>query len=227
LVRAVLFDLDRTLLDFDRAQRGALREALLGTGLPFSPRILARYREINDLLWAAYRRGEISQAVLEVERFRRLLSVLGARESRAVLLSRVFLARLSARGDRLPGCHRLLTSLRPRFRMGVVTNGIDRVQQARLRASRLRPFFEVVVTSEGCGYAKPDPRILRTALDALEVTAREAVYVGDDLAVDGVAARAAGVPFVWVDHGDPRPGAHRRPRRRVESLRELLRHFTL
>jgi 2-haloacid dehalogenase len=227
LVRAVLFDLDRTLLDFDRAQRGALRQALLGLGLPFSPRVLARYRAINDALWAAYRRGEITQAVLEVERFRRLLAALEARESRAARLSRDFVACLSARGDRLPGCRRVLAKLRTRFRLGVVTNGIDRVQHSRLRAARLQPFFEVVVTSEGCGYAKPDPRILETALDALEVHAREAVYVGDDVAVDGAAAKAAGMPFVWVDRGDSLPLGHRPPRRRVRHLEELARHFAL
>jgi HAD superfamily hydrolase (TIGR01549 family) len=100
-----------------------------------------------------------------------------------------------------------------------VTNGIDRVQRSRLAASGIAPFFETVVTSQGCGYAKPDPRILHVALDALSVSPRHAVYVGDDPVVDAAAARAAGVPFVWMDRGDVVRGA--RPRRRVQSLREL------
>jgi HAD superfamily hydrolase (TIGR01549 family) len=101
----------------------------------------------------------------------------------------------------------------------VVTNGIDRVQRSRLAASGLAPFFEVVVTSQSCGFAKPDPRILRVALDALEVLPRHAVYVGDDPATDGGAARAAGVRFVWMDRG--RDARGRRPRRRAKSLRDL------
>jgi HAD superfamily hydrolase (TIGR01549 family) len=113
----------------------------------------------------------------------------------------------------------VLRSLRTRYRLGVVTNGIDRVQRSRLAASGLAPLFETVVTSQGCGYAKPDPRILHVALDAMRIAPRHAVYVGDDPAVDGVAARAAGVPFVWMDRGDPVRG--RRPRRRVERLEEL------
>jgi len=113
----------------------------------------------------------------------------------------------------------VLRALRDRYRLGVVTNGIDRVQRSRLAASGLAPLFETVVTSEGCGYAKPDPRILQVALDEMRVSPRHAVYVGDDPAVDGAAARAAGVPFVWMDRGDPVRG--RRPRRRVTSLAEL------
>jgi HAD superfamily hydrolase (TIGR01549 family) len=112
-----------------------------------------------------------------------------------------------------------LRSLRGRYRLGVVTNGIDRVQRARLAASGLASLFETVVTSEGCGYAKPDPRILHVALDAMRLSPRHAVYVGDDPAVDGAAARAAGVPFVWMDRGDPVRG--RRPRRRIRHLAEL------
>ncbi len=227
MVRAVLFDLDRTLLDFDRAQRGALREALRGLDLPFSPRVLATYRTINDALWAAYRQGEIAQADLEVERFRRLLLALRASERRAARLSRDFLSHLSRRGDRLPGCFSILLALRRRFRLGVVTNGIDRVQHARLRASGLRPFFDSVVTSQGCGFAKPDPRIVHAALSALGVAAGEAVYVGDDVAVDGGAAAAAGTGFVWVDRGDPLPKGLRRPRRSVTHLRQLRERFAL
>ena len=103
----------------------------------------------------------------------------------------------------------------------MVTNGIDRVQHARLRAAGLGPFFEAVVTSEGCGFAKPDPRIVQAALDALGVEAAEAVYVGDDVAVDGEAAARAGTTFVWVDRGDALPRGLRRPRRRIAHLGEL------
>jgi len=105
------------------------------------------------------------------------------------------------------------------YRLGVVTNGIDRVQRSRLAVAGLAPFFEVVVTSAGSGYTKPDPRILHVALDEMGVSPRHALYVGDDPAIDGAAARAAGVGFCWMDPGRRRGGP--RPRFRVRSLREL------
>ena len=85
--------------------------------------------------------------------------------------------------------------------MGAVTNGIDRVQRARLRSAGIDHRFEVVVTSESCGFVKPDPRILGEALRALDAGPGDAVYVGDDARVDGGAARAAGVRFWWIDRG--------------------------
>jgi len=144
---------------------------------------------------------------------------IGAHPRLARHLGKTYVDHLSRRGDRLPGCRPVLQELRKRFRLGVVTNGLDRVQRSRLAVSGLAPFFEVVVTSQGAGYAKPDPRILQVALDAMGLTPRQALYVGDDPPTDGGAAAAAGVPFCWVDGGRPTTG--RRPRRRVESLREL------
>jgi 2-haloacid dehalogenase len=208
-------------MDFERAQRRALAAALARFGLALSASVLAQYRRINDELWEQYRRGRIGSSVLARERFRRLLAQLDADQRYAPALSESFLDALSARGDLLPGCRGTLRRLGRRFRLGVVTNGIDRVQHARLRASRLSGHFETVVTSEACGFAKPDPRILEAALDALKLGPREATYVGDDLAVDGAAARAAGVPFVWLDQGRPLPRGLRRPRRAARRLAEL------
>jgi len=209
-------------LDFDRAQRAALRLALGDLGLSFSSAILAEYRRINNELWEQYRRGRIAQPHLARERFRLLLAHLGEGPRRASRLAHSFLRRLSHRGDRFPGCRPTLARLRREFRLGIVTNGIDHVQRSRLEAAGLMSFFAVVVTSEGCGFAKPDPRILEHALDTLAVTPRQALYVGDDVRTDGLAARRARVPFCWMDHGVPLPPGTPRPRRRVGSLPELV-----
>ena len=147
---------------------------------------------------------------------------MGAPLGKARRLGRTYLEALSARGDLLPGCRSVLRQLRARgLHLGVVTNGIDRVQRTRLQAARLTSFLSVVVTSEGCGFAKPDPRILEVALAALEVSPREALYIGDDIRTDGGAAAAAGVPFCWMDRGAYGAPA-RRPRVRVLHLGELL-----
>jgi putative hydrolase of the HAD superfamily len=220
-IRSVLFDLDHTLLDFDRAERTALRAALAEEGLAFSAATLAEYRRINDELWALYRRGEIAQGALAHERFRRLLSLRSGSARRAGAVAERYLAHLSGRGDRLPGCRPTLRRLRRRYRLAVVSNGIDRVQRSRLKASSLTGFFDAVVTSESCGFAKPDPRILGAALEALGQGPEEAVYVGDDPGTDGAAAHAAGVTFYLMDRGLPRPPGQRPPRRRLTRLAQL------
>ena len=113
----------------------------------------------------------------------------------------------------------MLRALGKRYRLGVVTNGIDRVQRSRLAASGIARCFEVVVTSRAAASPSPTRASCTSRSTRCGVPPRQAVYVGDDPAVDGAAARAAGMPFVWVDRGDPVRGA--RPRRRVRRLVEL------
>ena len=220
-IRAVLFDADHTLLDTSKAERCALRGALRGQSLPCPASTVDAYRAINGALWACYSRGEIDAASLSRERFRRLLAHLRGNAENGAALSDAYLDGISRRGDLLPGCRDALARLKRRYRLGLVTNGLDRVQRSRLRVARLERYFDVVVTSESSGFAKPDPRILHVALEALGVSASEALYVGDDLRIDGAAARAAGMAFVWMDRfGVPDDVDTGGPR--VRGLREVV-----
>ena len=69
----VLLDADRTLLDFERSEREALRRVLKKWGLPQDDPVYGDYSKINDALWAAFARGKIDQDFLVVERFAALL----------------------------------------------------------------------------------------------------------------------------------------------------------
>jgi len=89
------------------------------------------------------------------------------------------------------------------FRLGVVSNSDGRVAEA-LEAVGLGGVFEVIVDSKIAGVEKPDPRIFQVALDAMQVKAAEALYVGDLYEVDVVGARRAGMDVVLLDPA----GAH-------------------
>ena len=83
------------------------------------------------------------------------------------------------------------------FLLGVVSNSEGRVEEA-LAAAGLRQFFDVVVDSARVGIEKPDPRIFQAALEALSVSAEEALYVGDLYEVDILGAQSAGIDAVLL-----------------------------
>lgn len=191
-------------------------------GVPYSLALLARYREINLDFWARYRRGEISPENLARDRFCALLTAAGRDASHGGLLGTAYLEELARTGHVRPWSRSVLGWIRARFRTGLVTNGIDWVQRSRVASSGLGPHLEVVVTSDGCGYRKPDPRIVHEALAGLGVAPEDAVFVGDDVAADGGAAHAAGVRFCWLRHGVPEQfDAEPTPFAEIRTLREL------
>jgi FMN phosphatase YigB (HAD superfamily) len=178
-----------------------LRATTVRLGLRWSILLLDTYRRINAEMWRAYQRGEIDPATLARERFCRLLGEMGRDAADGGALGAAYIDALSLRGDVLPGGRSALAAVARKARVGAVTNGIDHVQRARLRAAGIEHRFEIVVTSESCGFAKPDPRILQQALGAMDALPGEAAYVGDDAHADGGAAQAAGVRFWWIDRG--------------------------
>ena len=91
----------------------------------------------------------------------------------------------------------LLSRLRPHYRTGVVSNFYGNLQ-AVLDESGLAPWIEVAVDSTQVGCKKPDPRIFRAALEALETTPERAIFVGDSLPRDMQGARAMGMRHVWI-----------------------------
>lgn len=199
-VRAVLFDLDHTLFDTEKTERHALRTVARVARIPLGKRALDTYRRVNTHVWSEYRAGRLTSKELRVLRFHLWLEQLNRDPSQAMSLAPLYLDAFSSRGDLIQGAATAVRSVaKTGLRLGVVTNGIDRVQRLRLRASALKDAFRVVVTSERAGITKPDPRILEIALARLRVNASEAVYVGDDAHVDGLAANRASMRFVWYN----------------------------
>jgi HAD superfamily hydrolase (TIGR01549 family) len=97
----------------------------------------------------------------------------------------------------------LLERLRPRYRLGVVSNFYGNLDTVCNNVAIL-PFFGVIVDSEQVGCSKPDPRIFWTALERLGVAPADATFVGDSAARDMAGARALGMRHIWLT-GEPAP----------------------
>ncbi|HYM50110.1 MAG TPA: HAD family hydrolase [Candidatus Limnocylindrales bacterium] len=103
----------------------------------------------------------------------------------------------------IPHALDLLAWLRPRVRVGIVSNTVGSgdadVWQVVERAG-MAPYVDALVTSRDFGTAKPDPAIFHEAARRLGVPLGQTCMVGDRLETDIAGARAAGIPGVWLRH---------------------------
>ncbi|MDX1806881.1 MAG: HAD family hydrolase [Paenisporosarcina sp.] len=96
------------------------------------------------------------------------------------------------------GLHETLEELRrQKYLIGMITNGRYDGQQASLKALGIDSFFHVVLISESEGISKPNPLIFLRALSELQVEPQEAVYVGDHPINDIEAAKKVGLLTIW------------------------------
>jgi putative hydrolase of the HAD superfamily len=99
----------------------------------------------------------------------------------------------------VPGALPLLAYLRPRVRLGVVTNGLAAVQQEKLVACQLEGLVDFLLTSEEAGVKKPDPRLFHLALARGNACAQTAILIGDSWELDVLGARQAGIRSLWLN----------------------------
>lgn len=81
--------------------------------------------------------------------------------------------------------------------LGIITNGKGQFQMDNIRALGIESFFETILVSEWEGIKKPDSLIFQRALQQLNVSANESMFVGDHPENDVKAAMDMGVIGVW------------------------------
>lgn len=195
------FDADNTLFDYDRAEATALRQSFDALGLPFEDSYLELYRDINQELWQALERHEITQAALRPRRFERLLEAIQLSIS-VDRLSSIYLERLAISAELNEGACEVLQTLAQTCRIAIVTNGLQSVQRSRLERSPIRDFVTELIISEEIGAAFFEAASARTG----HPPKSDILLVGDSLTSDIRGGADYGLDTCWYNPaGEPRP----------------------
>lgn len=221
----LLFDADGTLFDYEAAEQQALSATLAQFGVPFGPAVLAIYQQVNGRLWRDFEQGLTTPERIKTDRFVLLLDALGLTEPPPdpVRMGEAYLTILGTCVDLLPDALKVLNALTGKARLALITNGLTKVQRARLSNSGLDAYFEAVVISEEEGVAKPDPGIFDIIFSRMGYPSRsEVLMIGDSLTSDIRGANRYGIDACWVNLA----GLPRDPdidvRYEIRSLLELL-----
>jgi HAD superfamily hydrolase (TIGR01662 family) len=85
------------------------------------------------------------------------------------------------------------------YRLGMISNtSDDRNVQQLIDRWELRPYFDTILTSAGCGIRKPDKRIFQLALDYFGIPPEKTAMVGDLLEADILGANQLGMYSIWI-----------------------------
>ena len=228
----LFFDLDRTLWDFDRNSREALKEIFVEIAQPNLPQaktaaeFIPVYEAENEKCWKAYREGRITKEELRPLRFRKAVEGLGipafdGMDALAEAMGTAYVQRAPYRTALFEGAIDVCQALKTRgHRMFILTNGFEEVQHIKVNRSGLEPFFDGVFTSDALGFKKPHPECFAKGLALAGSSAERAVMIGDDWECDVDGAIQAGWGAV---HFDPhQPAAPASNPRRISELSALL-----
>jgi len=207
-IKVILWDVDGTLLNFEAAERVAIRKCFAQFGLgECSDAMLEDYSAINRSYWERLERGELTKPEVLTGRFYEFFRKYNLDTSLVSAFNDQYQLAL---GDTVcfhDNAYELVKSLSGRVEQYVVTNGTRVAQERKLANSGLGAMMNGIFISELLGAEKPSPAFFDAVWARIgRRPADEVLIVGDSLTSDMRGGNNAGILCCWYNPaGKPLP----------------------
>ena len=198
-------DIDQTLLDFNRSERHALKDALKAAGVRYKRKMHAVYHGINKELWQRFERGEIQREQIFERRFKALFEKI--KEPYDGRIDKLYFENLSENAHILRGAKRFLSKLKKFGRIYALTNGRTHTQERRIAKAGIESYFDGIFISEQTAHKKPDIEFFEYAAKGVAGFEKgRAVMIGDSLSSDIAGGNNFGIDTVYFSKEMPKGG---------------------
>ena len=207
-IKAILWDIDGTLLNFQAAETYAIRACFAQFGLgECSDEMLADYSTINRSYWQRLERGELTKPQVLEGRFLEFFSKYGIDTGCAAAFNAQYQISLGDTFCFHDGGLETVQALRGKVRQYAVTNGTRIAQERKLKGSGLAELLDGVFISEILGVEKPGIGFFQQVWKQIGTYAPdEVMIVGDSLTSDIQGGNNAGILCCWFNPaGKPAP----------------------
>jgi FMN phosphatase YigB (HAD superfamily) len=212
-LKAVLFDMGSTLLEFENSTWDVLRRLSTETGYEFLKEknlTLPNLEEFSNVLSAEFlkARSGIAQSLKELKfenvifEFFRDLNLSTSDGIYGSFLE-VYYKPVTDQVTLIDGAEKVLKFFKERnLKIGLISNTIfpEEFHLRELKRFGLYPYLDAHFFSSQVGYRKPHPQIFQLALEKLKVDPSDAVFVGDRLEEDVGGAQNVGMKGILKYH---------------------------
>ena len=198
MIKAIIFDLDNTLLDFVKMKQFAVKAAItamIEAGLDVDEE--KAYKDIFDLY---VEKGWENQQV-----FDDYLNQTVGKVSNKILAAGIVSYRRAREATLLvyPNVNKnLIELIKMGIKLSVVSDAPSREAWMRLYYLNLHHVFDPVLTFDDTGVRKPSPKPFEMALDIIQAKPDEVLMIGDWPERDVVGAKQIGMKTIFARYGD-------------------------
>ena len=208
----IIFDADHTLLNYLADEKQAFLGLYQALGMPITDELLALSRVSSESAWTEAGLYNVTDPQIQKqyhtlyrthteEIFRRIFAKFPCRTATAKQAGLAFLDTLTTRGIAFDGALELVKALSQKtggkYRVAIATNGLAKIQHARLSA--FAPFVERVYVSQDLDSVKPLPSFFKRMLGDLGAEPNGCLMIGDSLVSDIAGAKSVGMDACWLN----------------------------
>lgn len=201
MIKVILWDLDGTLLNFEKSEKFALKTCFTKFGLgDCGDELIQRYSVINRKYWERLEQGLISKTEVLEGRFCEFFTLEGINCTDYQAFNNEYQVQLGETISFCDNARELIQELKQHVRQYIVTNGTLTAQEKKLKKSGLHTLVDGVFISDVIGYEKPDLRFFEEVFRNIgDCQKEEMLIVGDSLTSDMEGGRRAGIKCVWYN----------------------------
>jgi putative hydrolase of the HAD superfamily len=198
VIKAVVFDLDNTLMDFMKMKKRAIEEAIpamVDAGLEITTEVA------NKIIDEIYKEKGIEYQQV----FDEFLGKIFKKVDYKILSAGIVAYRRAREASLIPYPHvysTLYSLLKLGVKMGILSDAPTKEAWLRLAYLNFHQIVDAVVTFDDTGVRKPDPAPFRLILEKLQVSPDEAIMVGDWAERDILGASQVGMKTAFARYGD-------------------------
>ena len=219
----LLWDIDGTILNFELAERAAIRSLFERFKLgDCSDEMLMYYSQINKRYWQLMESGKIKKDKMLVERFVEFFSYKGINADIAAEFNKEYQIALCDTIVFNDDAMDIIKHQKKTCKIIIVTNGTEVVQEKKLERSGLNDIVDNVFISELVGFEKPNIKFFEKVI--LEVgikDLKEALIIGDSLTSDIQGGHNIGIDTCWYNPKNEENITLLSPTYTIRNLHEL------
>ena len=202
-LKHIFFDLDHTLWDFDK--NSALTYQFVFKQLNINidlKEFLSVYVKINLELWRLFSVNKIEKETLRYRRLKDTFKAINISVSDKMIhqIADDYILNLSKQTHLFEGTIKTLTYLQSKYQLHIITNGFADVQVKKIKNSKLKTYFKVVLDSETATAKKPNPIIFEKALQLANATTENSLMIGDNYEADIQGALNFGMDAICFNY---------------------------
>ncbi len=227
MYKAIIFDLDNTLINYTQCELESMKRtcndhSLFNQDAAQWELFWQTYLVHNERYWIDFVTGGSIKTINDVLKFS-FRDTLNLEEILHSKLSDTYWNYFCNTCFFENGAEQLLEHTREKYQLGIITNGISSSQRTRLRAGNIDSLFQSIVISDEVGIRKPKKEIFEMALNELNVSHKEALFVGDSLQDDYQGSINSGIDFCYYNRQNVKLSADVKPKYVVNDLLDLVR----
>ena len=205
----LLFDIDNTLLDFDKAEYDALGKIFTHYQIEDNQENRATYSRENKALWRLHESEKLSREELLSTRFDHAFRALNVSVNyNPVAVDDEYQLYLSQGHELINHGKELLTELS--------------AKEAEIFESGISDHFREIFISEEVGHHKPSLAFFDYVFDHIEAAnQKEFTIVGDSLATDILGGNRAGIKTIWYNPKQLEVSGEAQPDVQIQDLLEI------